>query len=63
MTQENPPGWGKPVLLRGQLLLLTVKHLEITFAAENKTHSRDNLSLFSQDKTFLETVPINLLEI
>jgi hypothetical protein len=22
MTQEKPPGWGKPVLLRGQLLLL-----------------------------------------
>jgi hypothetical protein len=63
MTQEKPPGWGKPVLLRGWLLLLIFKHPEITFATENKIHSRDNLSLFSQDKTFLETVTINLLEI
>jgi hypothetical protein len=26
MTQEKPPGCGKPVLLRGQLLLLFCKH-------------------------------------
>jgi hypothetical protein len=46
MTQEKPPRWGKPVLLRGKLLLLIVKHLEITFAEENKIHNRNNLSLF-----------------
>jgi len=63
MTQEKPPRWGKLVLLRGQLLLLIFKLLGIAFVAENKINNRDNLSLFSQHRTFLETVPINLLEI
>jgi hypothetical protein len=62
MTQEKPLVRGKHVLLRGQLLLLTYKHLEITFAAENQLHNRDYLSLFSEDNYSLETVPNNLLD-